>query len=300
MANTYKNIVIVPNIGSNTADPRIVFSGANNTVDTDITLSVNPSTNGTLSIDGSRQLFSVTNSMVGIHFSVNDANGIPNIEITDSGIIRLAQYSGNVQILGGQASTSNTTGELQVTGGVGITGNVYADGVYDGGIELLTYFLGVDNTQNTNITSVNQFAAAAYTHANNAFNSGNTFASIEAGIDATQNTRLNAVETINTNQNTAISIIQGVDLGQNTTITAVNQFAQAAYNKANTGAAVVYSPNSVIFANSTGYLSNTANLTFSNTNILRVNGSITLANSLTTNTATIVFNSANNSIDFIF
>jgi hypothetical protein len=58
---------------------------------------------------------------------------------------------------------------------------------------------------------------------------------INQGIDATQNTRLGSIETINTDQNTAISIIQGVNDGQNTTITAVNQFAQAAYNQANTG-----------------------------------------------------------------
>ena len=134
MANTYKNIVITPNIASNIGDPKIVFSGANNTVNTDITLSVNPSTNGTLSIDGSQQLFSVTNSMVGIHFSVNNANGVPNIEITDAGIIRMAQYSGNVQILGGEAATSTNTGELQVTGGVGVSGNVYANAIYTNGL----------------------------------------------------------------------------------------------------------------------------------------------------------------------
>jgi len=122
---------------------------------------------------------------------------------------------------------------------------------------------GVDLTQNTNITAVNNFAASAYAHANNAFNSSNTFASFEAGVndtqnnritiiegvDATQNTRLNSLETINTNQNNSITIIQGVDLtqntrlnaietintNQNTTITAVNNYAASAFNKANTG-----------------------------------------------------------------
>jgi hypothetical protein len=92
---------------------------------------------------------------------------------------------------------------------------------------------GVDLTQNTNITAVNQFAAAAYAHANNAFNSSNTFASFEAGIDATQNTRLSSIETINTNQNTSISIIQGVNLTQNTNITTANNHAWAAFTKAN-------------------------------------------------------------------
>lgn len=57
---------------------------------------------------------------------------------------------------------------------------------------------------------------------------------VTQGVDATQNIRLNAIETNNINQNTSISIIQGVDLGQNTRITEVNQFAQSAYNQANT------------------------------------------------------------------
>jgi hypothetical protein len=56
---------------------------------------------------------------------------------------------------------------------------------------------------------------------------------ITQGVDVTQNTRLNAIETINTNQNTSISIIQGVDLTQNTNITTANNHAWAAFTKAN-------------------------------------------------------------------
>jgi cytoskeletal protein CcmA (bactofilin family) len=108
----------------------------------------------------------------------------------------------------------------------------------------------VNDSQNTNITSVNQFTQSAYNQAN-----------VTVGVDATQNTRLNSIESINTNQNTSISIIQGVDTTQNTRmsviegvdvtqnsqisiiqgvdtwqnnqITLVNQFAQGAYNQAN-------------------------------------------------------------------
>jgi len=131
MANTYKNIVIVPNIGSSNADPQIIFSGANTTVNTDITLKMYPDSNGTLSFEGggTGQLFSISNSLSGVIFSVNDISGIPSIEVTDTGIIRMAQYTGNVQILGEQSSTSNTSGELQVRGGVGITGNVYTGNI---------------------------------------------------------------------------------------------------------------------------------------------------------------------------
>ena len=134
MANTYKNIVIVPNVGSAIADPKIIFSGANTTVNTDITLTVNPTSNGTISLDGNRQLFSVTNSMNGIIFSVNDVNGVPNIEVNDVGVIRLAQYSGNVMIGSGITSNSNTTGSIVVFGGMGVSGNVYAANIYASGI----------------------------------------------------------------------------------------------------------------------------------------------------------------------
>jgi hypothetical protein len=95
-----------------------------------------------------------------------------------------------------------------------VTGNVIAQFVRIDGRDQAS----VDSTQNTTTTQVNQFAAAAYAHANNAFNASNTFASIEAGIDATQNTRIQSIETINTNQNNSITIIQGVDNTQNVQI----------------------------------------------------------------------------------
>jgi hypothetical protein len=60
-------------------------------------------------------------------------------------------------------------------------------------------------------------------------------------------------------------------------------------------------PNAVIFANSTGTLSNTANLQFTSTsNTLKVNGSVVIANTQTTNTATMIYNATLNSIDFYF
>jgi hypothetical protein len=65
----------------------------------------------------------------------------------------------------------------------------------------------------------------------------NTSITVIQGVDNTQNTRLDSIETINSNQNTSITIIQGVNTWQNSEITSVNQFAQSAYNKANTGGA---------------------------------------------------------------
>lgn len=52
---------------------------------------------GTLSFEGSvGQLFSITNSMTGTIFSVNDISGIPSIEVLDTGVVKIAQYGGFV------------------------------------------------------------------------------------------------------------------------------------------------------------------------------------------------------------
>ena len=132
-----KNIIIYPNVGSATDDPKIVFSAANTTANAqNITLRDYPTSNGTLSFEGSAgQLFSVTNQLTGTLFSVNDISGIPSIEVLDTGRVNLAQYNGSV-VIGANTSTtasnSNTTGELVVYGGVGVTGNIYVGGTNAG------------------------------------------------------------------------------------------------------------------------------------------------------------------------
>ena len=120
MANSAKNIVITPNIGSSTADPKIVFSGADaSTAAQNITLQIYPTANGTLSFEGSAgQLFSVTNTLTGSIFSVNDVSGIPSIEVIDTGVVKLAQYSGDV-LLG--SGTDDGVNKLQVNGSVKAT-----------------------------------------------------------------------------------------------------------------------------------------------------------------------------------
>lgn len=125
-----------------------------------------------------------------------------------------------VSIIAGINATQNTRlNSIETVNASQNTSITVIQGVDNTQNAQISIIQGVDNTQNTNITNVNNFAAAAYAHANNAFNSGNTFASIEAGIDATQNTRIQSLETVNQNQNTSI--------------TAVNNFAQGAYNTAN-------------------------------------------------------------------
>lgn len=93
MANSDKNIVITPNI-SNTAEPKIVFTGGNN----------NPTTlrvldDGTLSFEGGAgQLFSIANNLTGQIFAVNDISGIPSIEAYSNGLVTMARYNGKVSI----------------------------------------------------------------------------------------------------------------------------------------------------------------------------------------------------------
>ena len=116
MAVSYKNIVITPNI-SNTADPKIVFSGANSTVNTDISMFVYPAANGTLSFEGTAgQLFSVTNDLSNSLFSVSDISGIPSMEIFANSFISIAP-------LGGRIGVGNTTPASRVVIQDSVTAN---------------------------------------------------------------------------------------------------------------------------------------------------------------------------------
>ena len=54
---------------------------------------------GTLSFSGtSGQLFSITDSLTGTIFAVNDISGVPSIEVFDTGKIQLAETFGNVGV----------------------------------------------------------------------------------------------------------------------------------------------------------------------------------------------------------
>ncbi len=147
----------------------------------------------------------------------------------------------------------------------------------------------VNTTQNTNIISINTFAQAAFDKANTGGGGDLAAAAYAQANNASGNT----------------VALQAVNTTQNTNITNVNTFAQAAFDKANTGgggggSSTGYLANSVIFADSTGTLSNTANLKFTSTNnVFEVNGEIHIANTSTASFGSIIFNAANNSIDFI-
>lgn len=106
MALSDKDIVITPNKGQ-TSDPKIVFSGADATTGAkNITLRVYPTNNGTVSLEGSvGQLLSVSNTMSGSIFSVNDISGIPSIDVDDTGVVKIAPYNGSLTIGSSTAGT---------------------------------------------------------------------------------------------------------------------------------------------------------------------------------------------------
>lgn len=121
MANSDKEILITPN-KNQASFPEIKFTGANNTP-----VYLRVLDDGTVSIEGTNgQLFSVTDSMTGTIFSVNDVSGIPSIEVTDAGLIRLAAYGGSVYSPGSVVQavytrTDNRTTYASNTTGDGIT-----------------------------------------------------------------------------------------------------------------------------------------------------------------------------------
>lgn len=173
MALSDKNLVVTPNIGA-AADPKIVFSGADaSTAAQNITLTAYPTNGGTLSFDGSTgQLFSVTNSMSGTIFSANDVSGIPSIEVIDTGLVKIAQYSGNL-LLG--SGTDTGLAKLQVTGSLSITGNMLyptnSKSIY-GPNSTWSSYLHVGGDGVNNITRTGTIASVVTTNGNLHLDSG--------------------------------------------------------------------------------------------------------------------------------
>ena len=126
------DIVITPNRDDSNV-PNIEFVGNSGVSGSGIYLNVLD--DGTLSFEGTAgQLFSISDSLTGTIFSVNDIAGIPSIEVDDDGTIRLAEYTGNVLI-----GTNVDGGErLQVSGSVAISEDLTVD----------TNTLYVDSTNN--------------------------------------------------------------------------------------------------------------------------------------------------------
>ena len=150
MANSDKNIVITPAIGSTTADPQIVFSGASSTLGPqNITLKAYPILNGTLSFDGSAgQLFSITNSLTGSIFSVNDVSGIPSIEVLDTGLVKIAQYNGNITL-----GSTTATSSVDIANGATISGATKTVNIGTGSVGGTTS-INIGSSTGTSITTL--------------------------------------------------------------------------------------------------------------------------------------------------
>jgi len=143
MADSYKDIIITPN-RSNTADPKIDLRGGNSSVNTAITVTVYPDSNGTLSFDGSAgQLFSITNDLSGLLWSVNDVSGIPSAEVYANGSVRFAEFSGNVSI-----GTSTNSSKLFVNGNTTVNGSINVTSTVAAGNTTITGFANVSSTLN--------------------------------------------------------------------------------------------------------------------------------------------------------
>ena len=95
MALSDKNIVITPNRGQS-SDPQIVFSGADaSTGPQNVTVKITPLQQGTLEISGATgPMMSVSDLSVGSLFSVSGDNGIPKIDIDETGDVNLGFNTG--------------------------------------------------------------------------------------------------------------------------------------------------------------------------------------------------------------
>lgn len=136
MANTDKDILITPNVGSSSDDPKIEFKGADSSTSAQIiTAKAYPTNSGTVSFEGAGgQLFSINNSTSGTIFSVNDLSGVPSIEVEDDSTVKIAEHAGNVLI---GTTSDDASNKVQVNGSVSVTGTLVADAVeVDGQLDI--------------------------------------------------------------------------------------------------------------------------------------------------------------------
>jgi hypothetical protein len=215
MALVDKNIVITPNIGA-AADPKIVFSGADATTSPqNVTMQAYPNSNGTLSIDGSvGQLFSVTSSMTGTIFSANDISGIPSIEVLDTGLVKLAQYNGNVTL-----GSTTATSSVDIGNGATLSGSTKTITVGSNGVAGSTTTVSVGSSAGT--SNIDLYGNVLVKSATGALGYG-----AGSGGTVTQTTNRNTAVTINKLSGTIVmsgtNNVSEVDFIVNNSLVGVN------------------------------------------------------------------------------
>jgi hypothetical protein len=199
MANTYKNIVITPNIG-NTADPKIVFSGGNTTVNTDISLFVYPDSNGTISFEGSAgQLFSVTNDLSNLIFSVADVSGIPSLEVYANSLVSIAPFGGNV-VFGNTAELILSPGAgIYANGGLGTAGQLLASNgtsvywVSPTGVDVNAQYVWTNTQTFSNTITFSQTIIGTANNASNLNGKAEAALNVNSALNANNSTNLGGV-----------------------------------------------------------------------------------------------------------
>lgn len=123
------DILITPVRGTG-SDPTIKFTGPAATTSLTLRSLINGTTTA-LSFEGSvGQLLSITDSMTGSIYSVNDISGIPSIEVLDTGLVKLNEYNGNLQVGG----ATNLTGQVLIKGTNDTSSLVTGAVILDGGM----------------------------------------------------------------------------------------------------------------------------------------------------------------------
>lgn len=152
MADTDKNIVIIPNRGA-IGQPNVVFTGNAN-----VPVTLRVTDDNSLSFENiTGQLFSISNNVTsGSIFSVNDISGIPVIDANASGNVSLAPFGGNVGV--GTASPLaplHVFGNIRISNTSVISGITFPDGTYQ-----RTAFVGVTATRQTFTATAGQTSFA--------------------------------------------------------------------------------------------------------------------------------------------
>jgi hypothetical protein len=107
-ASATSDLAFVTENANTKAEKMRIFSNGNVSIGT-------TSTTNKFEVAGAAgQLFSVSDSFTGTIFSANDVSGIPSIEVLDTGLVKFAQYGGQVAINTGTVASS--TASLSVYG----------------------------------------------------------------------------------------------------------------------------------------------------------------------------------------